>query len=177
MILPLLSLLVSLAGAQTPTLTVLQDLEARGPQSAGAAFDKAPARVPAPAQGPDLKKRGEAIEDLHSYSVVKPNWLPKFINDVPAYQVVEGPTVDKESFLQRAWRAPLSPIIAPIGGMLGLGKQWSTLGGDGGDTFGRVAGAILGGLFGLIVGALVGVVGAVINAGMAVVDLFKGKVA
>lgn len=148
-----------------------------GPQASGRMLDGAPpAKADLTVQEPDLAERARRIEDLHSEAVIKPRWLPKFIRDVPSYQLVEGPSADKEGFFQRAWRVVASPFIAPVGGMVDGGKQASTVAGDGGDTFGRVAGAVLGGLAGFIVGIPVGIAGAAVNAAMAIKNLFTGKI-
>lgn len=131
-------------------------------------------KVSSPARA-DLEKRRRAIEEIHSEPIIEPRWLPRYVADVPAYRVVEGPRADQEGFLQRAWRVPLSPALGTLGGMWDLGAQWSKVVGNGGDSFGTVGGAVAGGLFGLFAGALVGLAGTVVNAVMAVVDLGKGK--
>lgn len=123
----------------------------------------------------DLADRAKRIEGIHSEPIIEPRWIPGFVRDIPSYRLVEGPTADKESFHQRLWRVPASPIVAPIGGMINTAKQWSTVAWDGGDTLGAVGAGILGGLFGFLAGLVVGVVGAFVNAGMAIVDLIKGK--
>lgn len=123
----------------------------------------------------ELSERAKRIDAIHSEPIIRPRWIPRYVRDIPSFRLIEGPTADKEGFLARLWRVPASPVVAPLGGMWDSARQWSRVAWDGGDTAGRLAFGVLGGLFGLIVGAVVGAAGVVVNAAMAVKNLFSGK--